>query len=406
MLLLQNGGNLQSSLSRQQQPLGSAFAQASTPSTAPSQSTSLQSFLSNRGSNFQSSAPSLQFEQPRSTGTQNQFNSFQNNFNRFPSQSTNSFNTQGTNLNVKSQDPNLQFAQHERDSLIGHLVGLQSSDSQLVLTPRQRQALEEEIRIQASPIQSARNSFPSSQSNNFASFIQNSRGNQALGSSSETSRNNAGFSRGSVNINSLLSSSSDTTGFNRNFQQSNINLTPQRPAEKEPFLPSLVLGNQIPSQQRPALPVPANINTESHPSEILNNLPQSAQQKFLEQFLSLTPEHQSFVYKKLLSSPADIQQFAIDQFISLDNRVLVVSIEAELEKERKRQQSGSLQSQSFIGPSLPSQNQRTRLQPTFPNNRFGQTPTNMQELNPNNLTLEELATLQVFDNKTNRSRDC
>merc|ERR1719471_1310230 len=104
ILLLQNGGNLQSSLSRQQQPLGSAFAQASTPSTAPSQSTSLQSFLSNRGSNFQSSAPSLQFEQPRSTGTQNQFNSFQNNFIRFPSQSTNSFNTQ-------SQDPNLQFAQ-------------------------------------------------------------------------------------------------------------------------------------------------------------------------------------------------------------------------------------------------------------------------------------------------------
>ena len=40
------------------------------------------------------------------------------------------------------------FSQQERDSLISHLVGLQGSrDSKLVLTPRQRLALEEETRL-------------------------------------------------------------------------------------------------------------------------------------------------------------------------------------------------------------------------------------------------------------------
>ena len=40
------------------------------------------------------------------------------------------------------------FSQRERNSLISHLVGLQNNrDSKLVLTPRQRLALEEETRI-------------------------------------------------------------------------------------------------------------------------------------------------------------------------------------------------------------------------------------------------------------------
>ena len=87
----------------------------------------------------------------------------------------------------------------------------------------------------------------------------------------------------------------------------------------DPFLPELVLNTQTVRATAPP--------TSSHPSQILNNLPLRSQEKFLEQFLSLSPEHQNFVYRKLLSSPADIQQFAIEQFVSLDNRVLVVSIQ-------------------------------------------------------------------------------
>lgn len=45
-----------------------------------------------------------------------------------------------------SQDT--MFSQRERNSLISHLVGLQNNrDSKLVLTPRQRLALEEETRL-------------------------------------------------------------------------------------------------------------------------------------------------------------------------------------------------------------------------------------------------------------------
>ena len=105
---------------------------------------------------------------------------------------------------------------------------------------------------------------------------------------------------------------------------------------QEPFLPSLTLQGAL-SQVR-AAPSTASTASTGPPSDILNRLPQQQQQKFLEQFLSLAPEHQSFVYRKLLSSPPDIQQFAIDQFVSLDNRVLVVSIQAELDKETQRRQ--------------------------------------------------------------------
>ena len=141
---------------------------------------------------------------------------------------------------------------------------------------------------------------------------------------------------------------------------------------------------------------PSVQNVESHPSEILNRLSEAEQQKFLEQFLSLAPEHQSFVYRKLLSSDKDIQEFAIAQFISLDNRVLVVSIQAELDKENSKRKSPTDNNQ-FIGPNLPSQASTPVRQPqTFPNNPFGQTSTDLRSLNPDKLTIEELVTLQVW----------
>ena len=118
------------------------------------------------------------------------------------------------------------------------------------------------------------------------------------------------------------------------------------------------------------------------------------------------------MYRKLLSSAPDIQQFAIDQFISLDNRVLVVSIQAELDKEEARNRASQ---DEFIGPNLPRQSPSpVRQQPSaasvrpqpsttsvrqlqsFPNNPFGQTSTDLSNLNPNKLTIEELVTLQVL----------
>ena len=163
---------------------------------------------------------------------------------------------------------------------------------------------------------------------------------------------------------------------------------------QEPFLPSLTLQGAL-SQVR-AGPTTATATT-GHPSDILNRLPQQQQQKFLEQFLSLAPEHQSFVYRKLLSSPPDIQQFAIDQFVSLDNRVLVVSIQAELDKETQRRQlQQQQQQQQFIGPALPRTTQ-SQLPSRFPSNQFGgsSSSSDLRGLNPSQLSIEELVTLQA-----------
>ena len=206
-------------------------------------------------------------------------------------------------------------------------------------------------------------------------------------------------------------------------QGQETNIRGQRPetsrgqAARDPFLPGLTLGGQVTGQrpdqriqqqqsviQRPASSLgqrPVSGSSESHPSEILNRLSEAEQQKFLEQFLSLAPEHQGFVYRKLLTSAPDIQEFAIAQFISLDNRVLVVSIQAELDKENARKSSnnpGNRASENqFIGPNLPTQSSASsvRQQQTFPNNPFGQTSTDLRNLNPDKLTIEELVTLQV-----------
>ena len=79
-------------------------------------------------------------------------------------------------------------------------------------------------------------------------------------------------------------------------------------AAQDPFLPSLTLGGQVLDQMpglagnqgaqqsfQPASSVRPRpqLSPENHPSEILNRLSEPEQQKFLEQFLSLSPEHQA-----------------------------------------------------------------------------------------------------------------
>ena len=88
----------------------------------------------------------------------------------------------------------LQFAQHERDSLIGHLVGRQQNrDTQLVLTPRQRQALEEEARLRLSNQNSASTSSFSTQ--NSSPTLTSSFLSQNSGSSSFSSQNSPSTSQ-------------------------------------------------------------------------------------------------------------------------------------------------------------------------------------------------------------------
>ena len=223
-----------------------------------------------------------------------------------------------------------------------------------------------------------------------------------------------------------------TTNTARGQRPGTNTLTSTRGQAQDPFLPGLTLGGQVTGQrpdqrtqqqsaiqtpvsrgqqsaiQRPVsggqqsvIQRPVSGGQQSHPSEILNRLSEAEQQKFLEQFLSLAPEHQGFVYRKLLTSAPDIQEFAIAQFISLDNRVLVVSIQAELDKENARKSGNSAASENqFIGPNLPqtqsSPSSVGRQQPqNFPNNPFGQTGTDLRNLNPDKLTIEELVTLQV-----------
>ena len=99
----------------------------------------------------------------------------------------------------------LQFAQHERDSLIGHLVGRQQSqDTQLVLTPRQRQALEEEARIRLS----SSSSFSTQNSPSTSSFsTQNSPSFSTQNSPSTSSFSTQNFPSSSFSSQNLPTAS-------------------------------------------------------------------------------------------------------------------------------------------------------------------------------------------------------
>merc|ERR1712032_31466 len=55
----------------------------------------------------------------------------------------------------------------------------------------------------------------------------------------------------------------------------------------------------------------------------------------------------------------------------------------------------SVTASSLLSPNLPTQASTPVRQPqTFPNNPFGQTSTDLRNLNPDKLTIEELVTLQ------------
>ena len=59
------------------------------------------------------------------------------------------------------------------------------------------------------------------------------------------------------------------------------------------------------------------------------------QSLFLERFSVLNLAQQTYAYNQFLSTPPEIQKFAISQFLSLDPEVLIVSIQAEIDREAR-----------------------------------------------------------------------
>ena len=58
------------------------------------------------------------------------------------------------------------------------------------------------------------------------------------------------------------------------------------------------------------------------------------QDKFLQQFSLLNTEQQNYAFRQFLNSRREIQQFAIAQFLKLDPETLIVSIQAEIDREK------------------------------------------------------------------------
>ena len=171
-----SGGLGSSSLggsSRQQQlpALGSAFQATPRPGSGSglTSATSLGSSLSSAASLLSSSQPSsssslFPSSRPASASA------------LLPSRPSLTFDDSVSQRGQQQQQEagSLQFQQHERDSLIGHLIGLEQSGSKLVLTPRQRQALEEEARVRLvaspSPSRAPASASAASRNNVFSSL--------------------------------------------------------------------------------------------------------------------------------------------------------------------------------------------------------------------------------------------
>jgi hypothetical protein len=141
-----------------------------------------------------------------------------------------------------------------------------------------------------------------------------------------------------------------------------------------------------------------DVNKGSHPSLFLNQLSPELQQLFLDQFLSLTPEHQEYVYQKFLSAAPETQQFAIQQFLSLDHRILVVSIQAEMDREAALQtDQGMFENPELNFPSRkpsPSFGNSHENEPLRKLEQFARKPNNIDNLNPDSLSISELRSLQ------------
>lgn len=65
----------------------------------------------------------------------------------------------------------------------------------------------------------------------------------------------------------------------------------------------------------------------------------SEQDKFLQQFSLLNTQQQNYAFNQFINSRREIQQFAISQFLKLDPETLIVSIQAEIDRDEIRNKS-------------------------------------------------------------------
>ena len=68
---------------------------------------------------------------------------------------------------------------------------------------------------------------------------------------------------------------------------------------------------------------------------LLNRLSLQQQTRFVEQFARLNSDQQSYAYKQFISNPVEVQEFALKQFLTLDPEILIISIDREIEGEKK-----------------------------------------------------------------------
>ena len=82
----------------------------------------------------------------------------------------------------------------------------------------------------------------------------------------------------------------------------------------------------------------------NHPEALLNMLSPGDQDRFLQQFSSLNTEQQNYAFRQFLNSRKEIQRFAISQFLKLDPETLIVSIQAEIDREQRERASSPVRS--------------------------------------------------------------
>ena len=71
---------------------------------------------------------------------------------------------------------------------------------------------------------------------------------------------------------------------------------------------------------------------------LINKLSMEEQTKFLAQFTMLNFAQQEYAYQQFVSTPENVQQFALKQFLSLEPDILSISIDREIQAEEEEEE--------------------------------------------------------------------
>ena len=83
------------------------------------------------------------------------------------------------------------------------------------------------------------------------------------------------------------------------------------------------------------------------------------QDRFLQQFSLLNTEQQNYAFRQFLNSRREIQRFAISQFLKLDPSTLIVSIQAEIDREKGIRNNS--RSDDVVDNATPTNNSTNRF---------------------------------------------